>query len=35
MTDNSIEAIEAWFRRRGLPHFIEDYSARRDILTRA
>lgn len=26
--------VERWFLRRGLPHFIEDYSARRDVLTR-
>ena len=29
-----IEATEAWFRRQGVPHLIEDYSTRRDILTR-
>lgn len=28
-------AIERWFLRRGLPHFIEGYNARRDVLTRA
>jgi len=27
--------IERWFVRRGIPHFIEDYSATRDIFTRA
>jgi hypothetical protein len=26
--------IERWFVHRGLPHFIEDYSAQRDVLTR-
>ena len=30
----TIEATEAWFRRQGVPHLIEDYSTRRDILTR-
>jgi hypothetical protein len=24
-----------WFIRRGVPHFIEDYSATRDVFTRA
>lgn len=28
-------ATERWFLDRGVPHFIEDYSAREDILTRA
>ena len=28
-------AIEQWFVRRGVPHFIEDYEARTDIWTRA
>jgi hypothetical protein len=27
--------IEHWFLKRGLPHFIDGYSARRDVLTRA
>jgi hypothetical protein len=27
--------VEAWFVRRGLPHLIEGYNAREDILTRA
>jgi hypothetical protein len=27
--------IERWFLKRGLPHFIDGYSARRDVLTRA
>ncbi len=26
--------IERWFLRRGLPHFIEDYSAEHDVLSR-
>ncbi len=30
----TLEATEAWFRRQGIPHLIEDYSTRRDILTR-
>lgn len=30
----ALKATEAWFRRQGVPHFIEDYSTRRDILTR-
>ena len=29
-----IVAVERWFVRQGLPHFIDDYSAARDILTR-
>ncbi len=35
MTDETLAVTEKWFRRRGIPHFIEDYSARRDVLTRA
>lgn len=27
--------IEVWFIRRGVPHFIEDYSATQDVFTRA
>lgn len=27
--------VDAWFVRRGLPHFIPGYSASRDVLTRA
>lgn len=27
--------VERWFIRRGVPHFIEDYSASQDIFTRA
>ncbi len=29
-----IRATERWFERRGIPHFIADYSAERDIWTR-
>lgn len=35
MTNDTLAATEKWFRRRGIPHFIEDYSARRDVLTKA
>ena len=31
----AIRETEQWFVRRGLPHFIDDYSATRDVLTRA
>ena len=34
MTGETIAATEAWFRRQGIPHFIEDYSPRRAVLTR-
>ncbi len=30
-----VEELEEWFLRRGVPHFIVDYSARTDIWTRA
>ncbi len=30
-----VAEVERWFLGRGLPHFIEDYSARRDVFTRA
>ena len=33
--EQEIDAVERWFVRQGLPHFIDDYSAARDILTRA
>jgi hypothetical protein len=33
--DPAIERTEHWFVRRGLPHLIADYSATRDVLTRA
>ncbi|MEY2478379.1 MAG: hypothetical protein QOG87_3694 [Actinomycetota bacterium] len=29
------EETERWFVRQGVPHFIDDYSASRDVLTRA
>ena len=32
--NHTIEATEAWFRRQGIPHLIEDYNTRRDVLTR-
>ena len=35
MTGETAAATERWFRRRGVPHFTQDYSAREDILTRA
>ena len=35
MTSETVAATEAWFRRRGTPHFIDGYNARSDILTRA
>ncbi len=35
MDDGAIRETEAWFVKRGLPHFIADYSASRDVLTRA
>ncbi|MDD9995441.1 MAG: hypothetical protein OXS35_06820 [Dehalococcoidia bacterium] len=35
MTSDRLAATEQWFRRRGIPHFIGDYSDRRDVLTRA
>lgn len=31
----AIAATEQWFIERGLPHFIDGYSASRDVLTRA
>ena len=33
--DDQLEATEKWFVDRGIPHFIEDYSASQDIFTRA
>lgn len=30
-----IAAVERWFIKRGIPHFIADYSATEDVLTRA
>lgn len=32
---NEAEAVERWFVSRGIPHFIADYSATRDVFTRA
>jgi hypothetical protein len=32
---DTIRETERWFVKRGLPHFIDDYSASRDVLTRA
>ncbi len=34
-SDEAILATERWFLKRGLPHFIADYSPTRDVLTRA
>ncbi|MGE0878376.1 MAG: hypothetical protein AB7L13_04990 [Acidimicrobiia bacterium] len=33
-TQRLIDDVERWFVRRGLPHAIDDYSARDDVLTR-
>jgi hypothetical protein len=35
LSDQAISATERWFLKRGLPHFIDDYSPTRDVLTRA
>lgn len=35
MADAPITETERWFLKRGLPHFIADYSPTRDVLTRA
>jgi hypothetical protein len=35
LRDDSIQQIERWFVRRGVPHFIDGYNAREDIFTRA
>jgi hypothetical protein len=32
---DTLAAVERWFRSRGIPHFIDDYSASRDVFTRA
>ncbi|MCA1656162.1 MAG: hypothetical protein LC713_00315 [Actinobacteria bacterium] len=29
-----VRDVERWFLARGIPHFIEDYSATRDVFTR-
>lgn len=34
-SSHQLDEIERWFVRRGVPHFIVDYSARTDIWTRA
>lgn len=34
-TTSQRDHVERWFLGRGLPHFIEGYSASRDVLTRA
>ena len=31
----TVGEVERWFRSRGIPHFIDDYSATRDVFTRA
>jgi hypothetical protein len=31
---DAVAATERWFLRRGIPHFIEDYSAGEDVFTR-
>lgn len=33
--DAALVATERWFLHRGIPHFIEDYSAGEDVFTRA
>lgn len=30
--DDPLDAVERWFRSRGIPHFIDEYSASRDVL---
>jgi hypothetical protein len=35
LADAAITETERWFLKRGLPHFIADYSPTRDVLTRA
>jgi len=35
LSDPAISETERWFLKRGLPHFIDDYSLTRDVLTRA
>jgi hypothetical protein len=34
-TDDTLHDVERWFHARGIPHFIGDYSATRDVFTRA
>jgi hypothetical protein len=31
---DTLAAVERWFRSRGIPHFIDQYSASRDVFTR-
>jgi hypothetical protein len=33
--NDTLDDVERWFRSRGIPHFIDDYSASRDVFTRA
>lgn len=35
MPMDAVAEVEKWFLARGLPHFIDGYSASRDVLTRA
>jgi len=35
LSDPAATETERWFLKRGLPHFIADYSPTRDVLTRA
>jgi hypothetical protein len=35
LSDQAISETERWFLKRGLPHFIDNYSPTRDVLTRA
>jgi hypothetical protein len=35
LSDPAVIETERWFLKRGLPHFIADYSPTRDVLTRA
>jgi hypothetical protein len=35
LSDPAVTETERWFLKRGLPHFIADYTPTRDVLTRA
>ena len=35
MVEGTRTDIERWLTKRGIPHFIDQYSASRDVLTRA
>lgn len=35
VVDNLVDATEDWFVRNGIPHFIDDFSAKEDVWTRA